>query len=57
MDFMTSLPKTSKGSDTIWVMVDRLTKLAHFILIKISYPLQKLSEVYIDTIVNLHGIP
>lgn len=57
MDFVTSFPKTYKGSYTIWVMVDRLTKSAYFILIKISYPLLKLAEVYIERIVNLHGIP
>lgn len=56
MDFMVGLPRTSKGSDLIWVVVDRLTKSAHFILIKISYPLKKLAEVYISEIVKLHGI-
>lgn len=39
MDFVTSLPKTTKRCNSIWVIVDRLTKSTHFILIKISYPL------------------
>lgn len=56
MDFMTSFPKISKGRDSIWIVLDRLTKLAYFILIKIRYPLQKLAKVYIKKIVNLHGI-
>lgn len=57
MDFVTSLRKRTKGCDSILVIVDRMTKLAHFILIKISYPLHKLSELYIENIFRLHGIP
>lgn len=57
MDFVTIFPKTSKGSDKIWVVVDMLTKSSHFILIKINYPLQKLDEVYIEKIVYFLGIP
>lgn len=56
MDFMVGLPRRSKGSDLIWVVVDRLTKSTHLILIKISYLLQKLAHVYISEIVKLHGI-
>lgn len=56
MDLVVGLPKTTKGCDSICVVVDRMTKSAHFILIKISYPLQKLAEVYIYEIVKLHGI-
>lgn len=56
MDFVLGLPKTSKG-DSIWVIVDILTKSAHFLLMKINYSLQKLCEMYIDEIVRLHGIP
>jgi hypothetical protein len=37
MDFITGLPRTSKGCDSIWVIVDRLTKVAHFILVKTTY--------------------
>lgn len=54
---MTSFSKTTKVCDSIWVIVNRLTKSAHFILIKISYPLGKLVELYIEKIVSLHGIP
>ena len=57
MDFVTGLPNTPRGHDAIWVVVDRLTKSAHFILINISFPLQKLAEIYIRVIVKLHGVP
>lgn len=56
MDFVTSLPNTTKGNDLIWVIMDMLNKLAHFIPIKISFLLQKLVEIYISIIVKLHGI-
>lgn len=56
MDFVTSLPKTMKGCNSIWVDVDRLTKPSHFILVKISCPLQKLDELYVENIFSLHGI-
>lgn len=56
MDFVTSFPKMMNGCDSIWVIVDKLTKSAHFIPIKISYPLQKLVEMYVEKIVSLHGI-
>ncbi|XP_050875052.1 uncharacterized protein LOC127078661 [Lathyrus oleraceus] len=48
MDFVTGLPSTLKGNDGIWVIVDRLTKSAHFIPIKISFPLQRFVEIYIE---------
>lgn len=51
-----SLLNNSKGNDSVWVIVDILTKLAHLIPIKISYSLQKLAEVYIEKFVRLHGI-
>ena len=54
---MSGLPKTAKGNDSIWVIVDRLTKLAHFLLMKINHPMQKLVDMYIKEIVRLHGIP
>lgn len=57
MDFVASLPRMTKGCDSIWVIVDRLTKSAHFIMIKISYPLHKLAELCIEKVVSMHGIP
>lgn len=42
MNFVTSLPETTSGNDAIWVIVDRLTKLAHFLVIKIGFSLEKL---------------
>lgn len=56
MNFLTSLSKTMKGCDSIWVIVDRLTKLTHFIPIKIDYPLHKLVEPYIEKIFSMLGI-
>ncbi|KAJ0568141.1 putative nucleotidyltransferase, Ribonuclease H [Helianthus annuus] len=57
MDFITKLPKTRKENDTIWVIVDRLTKSAHFLPIKETYSSDILAQLYIDKIVALHGIP
>ncbi|KAF5792946.1 putative nucleotidyltransferase, Ribonuclease H [Helianthus annuus] len=57
MDFITKLPKTRKGNDTIWVIVDRLTKSAHFLPIKETYSSDMLAQLYVDKIVALHGIP
>jgi hypothetical protein len=57
MDFIVELPKTQRGYDSIWVVVDRLTKVAHFIPIKTTYTGPQLAELYISRIVCLHGIP
>ena len=57
MDFITGLPKSSKGNDSIWVVVDRLTKVSHFIAVKTTYQGPKLAELYISRIVALHGTP
>ncbi|KAF5786109.1 putative nucleotidyltransferase, Ribonuclease H [Helianthus annuus] len=56
-DFITKLPKTKKGNDTIWVIVDRLTKSAHFLPIKETYSSDMLAQLYVDKIVSLHGVP
>jgi hypothetical protein len=56
-DFVEALPKTVKGFDSIWVIVDRLTKSTHFVPIKIGMSVAKLAEIYIEQIVRLHGIP
>ncbi|KAL0446069.1 UNVERIFIED_CONTAM: Transposon Tf2-11 polyprotein [Sesamum latifolium] len=55
--FVVGLPRTRLGHNAIWVVVDRLTKLAHFIPIYTTYTLEKMAGVYIDNIVRLHGIP
>ena len=57
MDFLLGLPKAAKGNDSIWVIVDRLTKLAHFSPVKINHHIEKLVDIYIEEIVRLHGIP
>ncbi|GJU60541.1 putative reverse transcriptase domain-containing protein [Tanacetum coccineum] len=56
-DIATYLPKSSQGFDTIWVIVDRLTKSAHFLPIRENDPLDKLARLYLDRIVARHGIP
>ena len=57
MDFIMGLPCTSMGFDSIWVIVDRLTKSAHFIPIDTRYTTKKYAEIYFDRIVTLHGVP
>ncbi|GJV72296.1 putative reverse transcriptase domain-containing protein [Tanacetum coccineum] len=57
MDFITKLPRSSQGFDTIWVIVDRLTKSAHFLPIRENDPLDKLARLYLNRIVARHGIP
>nr|GEX12714.1 putative reverse transcriptase domain-containing protein [Tanacetum cinerariifolium] len=57
MDFITKLPKSSQGFDTIWVIVDRLTKSAHFLPIRENDPMDKLARLYLDRIVTRHGTP
>ena len=54
---MSGLPNTAKENDLIWVIMDRLTKSAHFLPMKINHPMEKQAEMYIDEIVKLHGIP
>jgi transposase InsO family protein len=57
MDFIVSLPHTSLRHDSIWVIVDRLTKTAHFLPVHTTYNAKKYAEIYLDQIVHLHGIP
>ncbi|GKD18734.1 reverse transcriptase domain-containing protein [Tanacetum coccineum] len=57
MDFITKLPRSSQGFDTIWVIVGRLTKSAHFLPIRENDPLDKLARLYLNRIVARHGIP
>ncbi|GJT63734.1 putative reverse transcriptase domain-containing protein [Tanacetum coccineum] len=57
MDFVTKLPKTSLGQDTIWVIVDRLTKSAYFLPMKETDSLEKLTRQYLKEVVLRHGVP
>jgi hypothetical protein len=57
MDFIVGLPHTQRGYDYIWVIVDHLTKVAHFLPVKTKYRSAKLAELYMERIVCLHGVP
>jgi hypothetical protein len=57
MDFIVGLPRTQKGNDSIWVIVNRLTKVAHFLPVKTNYSMSRLAELYVDNILKLHGAP
>src|SRR4051812_9684218 len=57
MDFITGLPRSSKGHDSIWVIVDQLTKVAHFIPVRTTYRGDQLADLYISRIICLHGVP
>ena len=57
MDFVTKLPRTPSGYDTIWVVVDRLTKSAHFIPMKETDNTSKLAQLYMKVVVSRHGVP
>nr|GFC46229.1 reverse transcriptase domain-containing protein [Tanacetum cinerariifolium] len=57
MDFVTKLPKSSQGYDTIWVIVDRLTKYVIFTPIRETNPMDKLARIYLKEVVTRHGIP
>jgi hypothetical protein len=57
MDFIMGLPRTLRGYNSIWVIVDRLTKSAHFIPVAMTYRVKQYAELYISHIVRYHGIP
>ena len=57
MDFVTKLLKTLRGTDTIWVLFDQLTKSVHFLAIRETVPMDKLAKLYIDAIISSHGVP
>ncbi|GKC38071.1 putative reverse transcriptase domain-containing protein, partial [Tanacetum coccineum] len=57
MDFITKLPKSSQGYDTIWVIVDRLTKSIIFVPMRETDPMEKLARMYLKEVVTRHGIP
>ena len=56
MDFVTHLPRTSRKHDTVWVIVDRLTKSAHFLVVQMTFTLEEFYKLYIQEIVQLHGV-
>jgi hypothetical protein len=57
MDFVVGLPRTPKGNDSIWVIADRLTKVAHFVPVKVSIGTECLANQYVEHILKLHGAP
>jgi hypothetical protein len=57
MDFIVGLPNTSQKHDSIWVIIDRLTKTAHFLSVHTTNSAQKYAEIYLDQIIRLHGVP
>ena len=57
MDFIIKLPRTARGVDAIWVIVDRLTKSPRFIPIQESISTEKLAEIYVREVVARHGLP
>jgi len=57
MDFITGFPKTQKGNDAIFVVIDRLSKVAHFLPIRESITASQLVDLYVSRVVSLHGVP
>jgi len=57
MDFMIGMPRTIRQHDGVWVIVDKLTKAAHFLPIKATFTSKQLANLYIKEIVRLHGVP
>ena len=57
MDFMTHLPRTSQRHDAVWVIVDQLTKSAHFLAVRMTFTFERFCRLYIQEIVRLHGVP
>jgi hypothetical protein len=57
MDFVTGLPRGKKGNDAIWVVVDRLTKSALFLPMKMTDSMDKLVKLYVNEVIRLHGVP
>jgi hypothetical protein len=57
LEFIVGLPRTPKGHDSIWVIVDRLTKVAHFIAMRNNYRVVKLADLYIEHILRHHRAP
>ena len=57
MDFVSNFPLTQKKHDSVWVIIDRLTKSTYFLPVWLDYSMDRLAEMYLSKIVRLHGIP
>ena len=57
MDFVTHFPRTSQRHDAVWVIMDRLTKLVHFLVVRMTFTLEEFYKLYVREIVRLHGVP
>ena len=57
MDFVIGLLRTLGGNNAIWVIVDRLTKSAHFLSMKVNFSMDRVTSLYIKEIVRMHGVP
>ena len=57
MDFISGFLLTQKKHDSVWVIMDRLTKFAHFLPVRLDYSMDRLAELYVNKIFRLHGIP
>ena len=57
MDFVSRFPRSPQGHDAIWVVVDRLTKSAHFLLVQMNSSMEKLAQIYLREVVRIHGVP
>jgi hypothetical protein len=57
IDFITKLPRTTRQHDSIMVVVDKLTKDAHFIMVKVTHKVANIAEIYMREISRLHGVP
>jgi hypothetical protein len=57
MDFIVGLPKMARKFDSIWVIMDRLSKSSHFITVNTKYRVEKYAEIYIAHVLCLHGVP
>ena len=57
MDFVTHFPRTPRGHDAVWVIVDRLTKSTHFLAVRMTFTLGEFFRLYIQDIFWLHGVP
>ena len=57
MDFITGFPRTKRGHNAIWVVIDRLSKVAHFLPIREDITATQLADLYVSRVVSLHGVP